>query len=118
MNGASLGRRFAALSIDWILCLLIAGWFGPLHASAWPLIVLVVEYTFFTGLFKRTPGMYLTGIRCVVFIDGSRLGVPRAAVRAVLLALVIPALVMDSDRRGLHDRIAGSVVAEASAVIA
>jgi hypothetical protein len=31
----------------------------------------------------------------------------------VLLSLVIPALIMDSDRRGLHDRAAGSIMVSA-----
>jgi uncharacterized RDD family membrane protein YckC len=107
---ASLGRRFAALLVDWLLCLLIGGLFGPLNGSVWPVVVLVGEYTFFVGLFGRTPGMYMTRIHCVSVGTGGPLGLPRAALRAVLLALLVPALIMDGNRRGLHDRAAGSIM--------
>ena len=112
---ASLGRRFGALLIDWILCLLIASLFGPLTGSVWPVVVLVAEYTVFIGVFGRTPGMYLTGIRCVSVSDGGPIGPPRAFLRGLLLALLVPALIMDSDGRGLHDRAAGSVVVAGAA---
>jgi uncharacterized RDD family membrane protein YckC len=115
MEPASLGRRFAALLTDWILCLLIGGLFGPLNGSVWPLVVLIVEYTFFIGLFGQTPGKFVVGIRCVSVSTGGPIGLPRAALRAVLLALIVPALIMDADRRGLHDRAAGSVVVRRSA---
>lgn len=114
MRPASIGRRFAGLLVDWILCLLVGSLFGPLTGSVWPLVVLVAEYTFFLGLFGQTPGMFVVKVRCVAVdsvADGGRpIGLPRAALRAVLLALVIPPLIMDADRRGLHDRAAGSVV--------
>jgi uncharacterized RDD family membrane protein YckC len=113
MEIAGLDRRFAALLVDWLLCLLAAGWFGPLNGSPWPWVVLVGEYTVFIGAFGQTPGMWLTRVRCVRFGGGGRLGVPRAALRAVLLGLVIPALLMDANRRGLHDRLAGSVMVAA-----
>ena len=35
----------------------------------------------------------------------------RAAGRAVLLGLAVPALIFDADQRGLHDRAVGTVVA-------
>ena len=107
---ASLKRRFGALVVDWLLCLLAAGFFGPLRASLWPSVILVLEYAFFVGLFSQTPGMRVAGIRCVPVAGGAVLGVPRAALRGLLLCLVIPALIMDKDRRGLHDRAVGSVM--------
>ncbi|GIJ25475.1 hypothetical protein Vqi01_06370 [Micromonospora qiuiae] len=108
---ADLGRRFGALVIDWVLCLLAAGLFASPARDAWaPVAVLIVEYAVFLGLFAQTPGMYLTRIRCVDWTDGGRIGLLRALLRGVLLALVVPALLMDQHRRGLHDRLAGSVV--------
>ena len=113
MEPASLGRRFGALLIDWILCVMVGSLFGdPRHSFA-PLIVLVVEYAFFIGLFAQTPGMYVTSLRCVAYPSGGRIGVLRAALRALLLCLVIPAVVMDGERRGWHDRAAGSIVVPA-----
>lgn len=117
MEPAPMGRRFGALVVDWLLCLLVAGIFGnPVHGGYLgliPLGVLVVEYAFFLGLFAQTPGMYVTSVRCVSYPDGGRVGVPRAALRGLLLCLVIPAIVMDLDRRGWHDRAAGSIVVTA-----
>ena len=111
---ADLGRRFGALVIDWVLCLLAAGVFASPTRDAWaPVVVLIVEYGFFLGLFAQTPGMYVTRIRCVAWTDGGRIGLARALLRGVLLALVVPALLMDQHRRGLHDRLTGSVVTPA-----
>jgi uncharacterized RDD family membrane protein YckC len=110
---ASLQRRFGALFIDWILCLLIAGFFGPPRGNPWPSVILVAEYAFFLGLFGQTPGMWATKIRCVSVRDGGVIGIPRAALRGLLLALVIPGLLMDRHRRGWHDKAAGSVMLNA-----
>lgn len=111
---AELGRRFGALIIDWVLCLLAAGLFASPTRDGWaPVLVLIVEYAIFLGLFAQTPGMYLTRIRCVAWSDGGRIGLLRALLRGVLLALVVPALLMDHNRRGLHDRLTNSVITPA-----
>ncbi|WP_027659084.1 RDD family protein [Salinispora fenicalii] len=108
----SLGPRFGALVIDWVLCVLVASIFAdPFHDGWAPVLVLVAEYGFFIGLFAQTPGMYLTRIRCVSWAGGGRIGVLRALLRGGMLALVVPAVIMDADRRGLHDRAVGSVIA-------
>lgn len=108
---APLLRRFGALVLDWILCLLISGIFADPLRDGWPPVVtLIAEYGFFLGFFGQTPGMWTTKIRCLGFGDGRPIGVPRALLRGVLLALVVPALIADGDKRGLHDRAAGSVV--------
>jgi uncharacterized RDD family membrane protein YckC len=108
---ASLGRRFGALFIDWLLCLLVARLFADPVTEGWaPVGVLIVEYTLFVGFFGQTPGMRLLRLRCLGAGTGRPVGAVRALLRAVLLALVVPALVMDRDRRGLHDRAAGTIV--------
>lgn len=43
-------------------------------------------------------------------LTGGWVGVWRPVVRSVLLALVLPAIVWDSDQRGFHDKIAGTVL--------
>lgn len=107
----SLARRFAALSIDWIMCMLIAGLFARPLVDGWAtMAVLVAEYTFFVGLFGQTPGMRLARIGCVHVDTGQPVGLLRAAVRGILLILVVPPLLMDARRRGLHDRAAGTIV--------
>ncbi|MFJ8578539.1 RDD family protein [Micromonospora sp. NPDC093277] len=110
----SLGRRFGALIIDWVLCLLISGLFANPSRDGWPpVVVLILEYAFFLGFFVQTPGMYLTRIRCLAWSDGGRIGPLRALLRGMLLALVVPALLMDGHRRGLHDRLTDAVITDA-----
>ena len=108
---AGLGRRFAALMIDWLLSLLAATTFADPRADGWAApAVLIGLYAVFVGLFGQTPGMAVARLRCVSVVDGGAIGVPRALLRGILLALVIPAVIMDDLRRGLHDRAAGSIV--------
>jgi uncharacterized RDD family membrane protein YckC len=109
---ASFGRRFAALLIDWAIATAVAGLIvADLRTNPWPQLgIFVVAHAFFVGLFGRTIGMALVGIRCVSITDGGAIGIPRAVIRAVLLALVLPAVISDGDGRGLHDRAAKSVM--------
>ena len=113
MENATLDRRFGALMIDWIICLIIGSAFGPLTGSPWPVVVLIVQHAFLVGLFGHTFGMAIVRIRCVSVVDGKPIGIPLAALRGGLLALVVPALIMDERRRGWHDRLAGSIVVPA-----
>jgi uncharacterized RDD family membrane protein YckC len=46
----------------------------------------------------------------VVPLKPAWIGVWRPIVRTVLLALFVPALITDRDRRGIHDRLAGTVL--------
>jgi uncharacterized RDD family membrane protein YckC len=105
----TLARRFGALLVDWLLCLLIAGLFAPLPNN-WAPFVLIVEYGFFVGLFRQTPGMRVTRIACVSYPGGGAIGIGRALLRGLLLALLVPAIILDPQRRGWHDRAAGSIV--------
>ncbi|NLA65553.1 MAG: RDD family protein, partial [Leucobacter sp.] len=54
-------------------------------------------------------GHRLVGLH-VVSIAGGWVGLWRPIVRTLLLVLVIPVLVWDSDQRGFHDKIAGTVL--------
>ncbi|MDI6098067.1 RDD family protein [Actinoplanes sp. NEAU-A12] len=108
---AGLGPRLGALVIDWVLCLLIASLYASPFVKSWPaVLVLIVANTFFLGLFGQTPGMRLLRIRCVSYPDGGVLGLGRGLIRAVLLGLFIPAIILNGEGRGLHDRAAGSIV--------
>ncbi|XVV14461.1 RDD family protein [Actinoplanes sp. CA-131856] len=109
---AGFGRRLVALAIDWALATLVATFFvDDLRTNPWAQLgVFVVVHAFFVGLFGQTLGMMLAKIRIVSVADGGAIGIVRALIRAVLLALVVPALINDGDGRGLHDRAAKSVV--------
>lgn len=56
----------------------------------------------------RIMGLYVVSIR------GGALNWWRPIVRSVLLILVIPALVWDSDQRGFHDKISGTILLRSS----
>jgi uncharacterized RDD family membrane protein YckC len=108
---APLARRFGALLIDWISCLLIAGAFASPTREPWLAPgIFVVVYALFLGFFGQTVGMWLFRIRCVALGTDRPIGVPRALLRAVVMLPLITALIMDEKQRGLHDRAAGSVV--------
>jgi len=114
-------KRFVALLLDWILCLLIGigiarvtGIFtAPSERGLWALVVLTVEYGVFIGLFTQTLGMRIARIRCVSATDAGRIGIPRALLRGVLLCLVFPPLIIGAGGRGLHDRAANSIMVHA-----
>jgi uncharacterized RDD family membrane protein YckC len=108
---AGFGRRFAALVIDSVLSVLVATVFTyPAAPRLWSAVVLFVSYTFFTGVFTQTVGMRLLRIGVVRVRGGGPIGIPRAALRAALLQLVLPAAILDRDGRGWHDKAAGSIV--------
>ncbi|MFI0741351.1 RDD family protein [Streptomyces sp. NPDC021100] len=109
---APLGRRFAAIFIDWGLSMLIAyGLFarGEIHrAGNWALLVFFLLSVLTVGTVGFTPGKRLLRIR-VIGESGDRLTFPKALLRSVLLVIVIPAVIWDRDTRGLHDRLAKAV---------
>ncbi|WP_392465999.1 RDD family protein [Arsenicicoccus cauae] len=112
---APLGRRVLALLVDWLLCCAIA--IGLLRMpvgatgldSFIPLVVFAVENVLLVGTAGCTIGHRLLGLH-VRRVAGGPLGVVGAALRTLLLLLVIPPVVWDSDGRGLHDKAAGSVI--------
>jgi uncharacterized RDD family membrane protein YckC len=112
VTGAALAGLAASLASDvppgWALGLLAGGW--------WTLVVGGYFVVFWT-LVGQTPGLRLLGLR-VQTTDGRPLGVGRAVVRFAALLLAIAPLfagflpiVFDRRRRGLHDFLAGTVVA-------
>jgi hypothetical protein len=61
-------------------------------------------------LFEFTPGQFALGMRVASVDDRLHVGLGRAAVRGVLIALVIPALFIDVDGRGIQDRLTGTAL--------
>jgi uncharacterized RDD family membrane protein YckC len=105
---ASMGRRLAALFVDWILSTVIA--LAIFHSRGWTtLLVFAVEVYVLTALTGFTVGKRLLGIR-VVRLDGKPVGLVWALVRTLLLLAVVPPLITDRDLRGLHDRAANTIV--------
>lgn len=111
---ARLGRRVAALVIDWLLCELIAfaflGFRPGSGTGSWiPLAVFAVENLLLVGTWGSTVGHRLLGMR-VIRMNGLPAGPVPGFVRTVLLCLLVPALIWDRDNRGLHDKAAGTVL--------
>lgn len=106
---AGMGRRFLALLIDWLACVLIANLVTSGQPPAFlPLVIFFVEVALLTALSGSSFGQRIVGIR-IVSLTGDRLDPARTVLRTLLLCLVVPPLIFDRDQRGLHDRAAGSV---------
>ncbi len=102
-----MGRRLLALCIDWAICSFIA--FGLLHSQYWTLAIFGAETWILTALTGTTIGKRVLRMR-VARLDGKAVGFGWSLVRTILLLCVIPPLVIDSDRRGLHDKAANTIV--------
>ncbi|MBK4346707.1 RDD family protein [Lacisediminihabitans changchengi] len=105
---ARLGRRIAGIAIDWAIAVLISLAFFHYNGGA-TLAVFAIEQVLFISLLSGSVGHLILGMR-VVPLAGGWVGVWRPAVRTVLLCLVIPAVIYDKDQRGLHDKLAGTVL--------
>jgi uncharacterized RDD family membrane protein YckC len=105
----SLGRRLVALLIDWVVAAFsaaaLAGVSYPPDDIRQNLVItgfFVGEVALLTGLLGYSIGKRVVRLK-VEDPDGRPIGVPRAILRTLLVCLVIPALVMNDERRGLHD---------------
>lgn len=105
---ARFGRRLAALLIDWLSARLISVTFFGDDALA-TLAIFFLATVLMVGTMGASPGHLLLGMR-VLRADGAWAGPVRATVRTAALCAVIPAAVYDSDGRGMHDRLAGTVL--------
>lgn len=101
-SAPGLPRRVVALMVDWVLSSAIG--YGLLQGGPWlTLLVFAVENVLLVGTLGCTIGHRLLGFR-VVRVDRSPVGPLWALVRTLLLCAFVPALFVDGDRRGLHDR--------------
>ena len=103
-----LGRRIAAIVIDWGLSSLVsAAFFGY---DGWAtMAVFAATQIVFVPLMSGSVGHLVVGLR-VVPVSGGWVGVWRPIMRTLLICLVVPAVIWDSDQRGMHDRLAGTVL--------
>jgi uncharacterized RDD family membrane protein YckC len=113
---ASWRSRVAALTVDWAASMAIAvGFFGSgvLTGSGWRawmiLTVFFVESAILSAFVGGSFGQLICRI-AIARLDRQPLGFVRAVIRAFLVSLALPALVIGPDRRGLQDLAAGTVV--------
>ena len=108
---ASFSTRVAAFFVDAIAAALITAPFtAPEPPGNWSLLPFGLLYVLSLVAFGQTPGMRLLGLRLAHPRPGERLALWRAVVRTGLLVLLVPALVVDADGRGLHDRLTDTAV--------
>ncbi|MBD7918229.1 RDD family protein [Cellulomonas sp. Sa3CUA2] len=129
---ARLGRRLAALAIDWVACLAVSAVLLPSRTdglfllrgdSLGTLAVFALENLVLVATLGTTLGHRLMGLQVrrtiprtpqtpagTPAVSAAPPGLLAALVRTALLCLVLPAAVWDGDGRGLHARAAGTVL--------
>lgn len=110
---ARIGPRLLAFVLDWYLCwglLALSGYGSSSVQDSALLLILVWFYQLLTfSLLGHTLGQFLFGMQ-VQTLDGRPINWLIGLLRSSLIMLVIPVLMMDSNQRGLHDRIRGSIL--------
>ena len=112
----SLGRRMAALMVDWLACYFIiaasAGGIGSMAPNrSWSVLALFfAEISILSALQGASLGHRIFGFRIVRFNDGGAITPIQALIRSALLVTVIFAITFDENGRGMHERFSGSVL--------
>jgi hypothetical protein len=113
---ARMGRRLAALMLDWLIAYGLAALvmaFGLVKATMLSTAVLVIWFVLgavAVRLFSFTPGQFACRLMVTSVDRRVHVGIGRAVVRGLLIAFVVPALFVDSDGRGIQDRITATAV--------
>jgi len=115
-HDVTLGRRLAAITLDWLACYAIVAAFSGGIGQMLPARSLVTLAVFFaqvsilTALTGASLGQKIFGLRVVRFIDGGPITPIQALVRTVFLVLVVTAVTYDDNGRGIHERISKTVL--------
>ena len=112
-EGVTLGRRLAAISIDWLSSYAIAFAFFAGGGSYSERIVgtrfttpviFVAEYAILIAFTGASFGHRLMKLKVVDFSHGGLPNYRQVLIRTGLMALVITAITYDEDGRGIHER--------------
>ena len=106
-----VGRRLAGIAIDWASAVGLSVAFFNYEEFATLLIFVGLQMIFIPTI-GGSIGQRLVGLRTVA-LQGGWIGLWRPVLRTLLLVLALPALVWDSDQRGFHDKVAGTVLIRA-----
>lgn len=113
----SLGRRMAALLIDWLMSYAIAiGFFsgGGSFTDRVPnaripvLLIFFAQMTIMTALGGASAGHRVMRMKVVRFSDGGVATPLQALIRTTLICLVITAITFDENGRGIHERLSNT----------
>lgn len=117
---ASTLWRVVAFLLDLAVGVLIGLFFvqflgevSPQQRSLATNVGFAVQLVVLQALTGQSIGMRLVGLRVRRLAVDGPIGLLPALLRTALLVLLIPALIYDRDRRGLHDRAASTVVVNA-----
>lgn len=97
------GIRLIGFLIDWYLCYLPV----MLLAASDPLLTLLTFWAYtvlMVGFMGHTVGHLIVGAQ-VQCLNGKPAGWLNGLIRGTLTMLVLPAVIMDADSRGVHDRV-------------
>ena len=112
-EGVTLGRRLAAITIDWLASYAIAFAFFAGGGSYSDRIVgtrfttpviFVAEYAILIALTGASFGHRLLTMKVVDFNNGGLPSIRQVLIRTGLMAIVITAITYDEDGRGIHER--------------
>ena len=112
----TLGRRLAAITLDWLACYAIvaalSGGLGHMGPEKPPVISALFfgEVLVLSALTGASLGQKIFGLRIVRFADGGAISPWAALVRAVFLILVVTAVTYDENGRGIHERLSRTVL--------
>jgi uncharacterized RDD family membrane protein YckC len=108
---AAFSTRVVAFFADALIAAVVAALFtAPQLPGNWSLLPFGLIYVVSLVALGQTPCMRLRGLRLAHPREGQRLALWRAVVRTALLMLLVPALIVDADGRGLHDKITDTAV--------
>ena len=109
---AGAGRRFLAITIDWLMSWAVGSIFFEQNQGRpfWIALVFFLQIFILTSTTGASAGQRLLKLRVLRYPELEPLGIGATLLRTLLILLVIPAVVYDNEGRGLHDRIVGSAV--------
>ncbi len=112
---ATWRARIAALLVDWSASMVVAVFafgVGVLRDGGWRawmvLTVFFLQKAILTALVGGSFGQILARVT-IVRLDGEPLGWWRAIARTAMVCVVLPAVVIGAERRGLDDLVLGTV---------
>jgi hypothetical protein len=108
---AGAGRRFAALTADWLMSWAVGSIFFSQEVARefWIAGIFFLQIVLFTFLTGASAGQRIFRVQVVSYPGLGPLPLLRVLIRTFLILLVIPAVVFDREGRGLHDRAATSI---------
>ncbi len=115
LDRASFGRRLLAVTIDWFIALATASLFidfsaNSLGAHSLRLSIFFSQICLLTCLGGASAGQRIMRIRVLTWPHQLFAKPLSILVRTFLLCLVFPTVITDSNSRGLHDRLAKTMV--------